>query len=210
MPPDLVGESGTMWTLTAEQRSVALSIWKAPRPGGAPLTERALAEHAGVSRETVRSCLRRLREAGLVAEGDLAPKAPGRTAPLDTPPPAPAPAPLLIATEPVRRPPKVPPRKPNSPLSFFLAQNVPELPDPVGFEETLRKGFPGVDVLSEVRKAWTWNRAQRTQSQKKDLRRFFVNWCGRARPSATAAAPTRGVIVDLDPEGNPVYEGEGT
>lgn len=120
---------------------------------------------------------------------------------------------VLIDPPPVKRPPKVPPSKPNSPLSFFLSQNFPTVEDPVAFEAMLRKAFPSVDLLPEVRKAWAWNQAKRPSERKKDLRRFIVNWCGNAGRGSNGwqqpAPATRGVIVDIDPDGRPVYATEG-
>lgn len=195
------GKDGLYWRATPAQRSVLALLFlpAGDRSGG----ERALADRAGVGRQVVRSTLALVKAAGL------------QPLPVEAPPPAPAapprPAqPLLIEAAPQPRPPKVPPARPDSPLSFFLASNIPEIKDPVGFEAKLRKAFPGVDLLGEVRKAWMWNQAQRAGAQKKDMAKFIVNWCGRAGQGsgASSAAPTRGVITGFDSEGRAIYGGK--
>jgi hypothetical protein len=50
---------------------------------------------------------------------------------------------------------------------------------PLAWEEALRTGYPGVDLLAEAKRAHAWEASQ--PKEKTDHRRFFGNWLGNAK-----------------------------
>ena len=65
-----------------------------------------------------------------------------------------------------------------------------------GWVEKAQKAFPGVDLLTEIRKAAMWE-AARPSRKKKDIRRFLTNWWSRAQKDLEKRGEG-GVVVSID------------
>jgi hypothetical protein len=65
-----------------------------------------------------------------------------------------------------------------------------------GWVEKAQKAFPGVDLLTEIRRAAMWE-AARPSRKKKDIRRFLSNWWSRTQKDLEKRGEG-GVVVSID------------
>lgn len=78
----------------------------------------------------------------------------------------------------------------------WLAENAPDVKEPVEYAARQTAAFPGLDLLREAQLALAWNAAQPATLRKRAIGRFLNNWFARSfyrrRPDQSAVSLSPG------------------